>query len=85
MTENNELGEVNFENQEERREDDCHDFETQKQNSALVSFPLPSLLTTGYDLVLIFCKDDIKSETEAVMLIREYWHCPSSGVHWVNY
>ena len=35
MTENKEKGEVNFENQEERREDDCHDFETQKQNSEL--------------------------------------------------
>ena len=36
MTENKELGEVNFENQEERREDDCHDCETQKQNSELL-------------------------------------------------
>ena len=35
MTENNELGEVNFENQEERREDDGHDCETQKQNRKL--------------------------------------------------
>ena len=35
MTENNELGKVNFENQEERREDDCHDCVTQQQNSEL--------------------------------------------------
>ena len=39
MTENNKLGEVNFENQEERGADDCHDCETQKQNSKIPIHP----------------------------------------------
>ena len=35
MTEKKDLGEVDFESQEERSEDDCHDCEIQKQNSEL--------------------------------------------------
>ena len=59
MTKNKELGEVNYENQEERSKDDCHDCGAQKQ-------------------ILKHCDDDIKSETEVLIIIHT--HTRGKGV-----